>query len=331
MRILQFALIGLLMITFSCQKSVETNQGDVAPTKRPPAVVNSCGYLIEGGYDNGNRFNDYNAATNQTTFKWKITNPNPGNGTNGTYQALSHWNLLLGNAACGENGLNLENLDEDIEEVYVVRNGITTQLTVPVLQPDGSLAGCFNPNPSVFKFDIGFTGSSAEYVIVLKGKWNTATTDAYFKSGANTGCCTKPTTGIGCRLDDDFCSFSQGYWFARPHTIWPATGSLIGGLNYTQEQGKAIWSASNAGGKKDAKKAFLQASAVKLSYELNGLTIPASVQADLDIIDAYFVSLHTTLGGKMTASNIPANSPASALAAAAASRLSTYIQGNHCQ
>src|SRR5258708_37538156 len=37
----------------------------------------------------------YNAAANRTTFVWKVFNPNPGNGDNGTGQDLSHWRFTI--------------------------------------------------------------------------------------------------------------------------------------------------------------------------------------------------------------------------------------------
>ena len=45
----------------------------------------TCAYDIDlvDGYPK------YDAASNTTTFVWSVTNPNPGNGNNGTVQALS--------------------------------------------------------------------------------------------------------------------------------------------------------------------------------------------------------------------------------------------------
>ncbi len=118
------------------------------------------------------------------------------------------------------------------------------------------------------------------------------------------------------------CSLSQGYWFAKPQAVWGNGGTVtLGGKVYTQAEGKAIWNTSNKGGLLNAKAAFTQASAIKLS----NVAASASVWADVAIIDAYFASIP-----KISATSIPKNSTANAAAGAAAGRIGQWIDANHC-
>jgi len=122
--------------------------------------------------------------------------------------------------------------------------------------------------------------------------------------------------------EETACSLSQGYWFAKPQAVWPNGTVTLGGFVYSQAEGKAIWNTSNKGGLLNAKAAFTQASAIKLS----GVDPSASVWADVAIIDAYFASL----GRKITPTSIPKNSTANAAAGAAAGRIGKWIDANHC-
>jgi hypothetical protein len=118
------------------------------------------------------------------------------------------------------------------------------------------------------------------------------------------------------------CSLSQGYWFAKPQTIWPNNGTLtLGGKVYTQAEGKAIWNTSNKGGMLNAKQAFTQAAAIKLS----GVVATASVWADVQIIENYFATMP-----KISATLIPKNNSLNTEAGAAAGRIGTWINANHC-
>jgi hypothetical protein len=48
------------------------------------------------------------------------------------------------------------------------------------------------------------------------------------------------TLSLPCK--GECCSFSQGYWFAKPNVVWPYNLS-IGGKTYTKSEGQAIWDA----------------------------------------------------------------------------------------
>lgn len=128
--------------------------------------------------------------------------------------------------------------------------------------------------------------------------------------------------GQGDPDPEEACSLSQGYWFAKPQVVW-AGNVTIGGKSYTQAEGKAIWNTANKGGMLNAKAAFLQVSAIKLS----NVPSTASVWADVAICEAYFSSIP-----KLNPSSLPANSKtgANAAAGAAAGRIGNWIDNNHC-
>ena len=133
---------------------------------------------------------------------------------------------------------------------------------------------------------------------------------------ANLSCSTSP-------CPTDACSFSQGYFFnnASVHA-WP--GSItFGSCTYDEATGRALKVAFKAGGV--VMQSFLQASAIKLSFYGNEAAIPASVQADVDILNAFLA----TLPCLSTASALPtATSPE---ATAAAQRISDWVDAHHCQ
>jgi hypothetical protein len=265
-------------------------------------------------------------ADGKSYFVWTITNPNPGNGTNGTLQNLSHWTFVAG--ACTDPNLGIEQNWSDVlgaDYKYNAADPWTPIVPIPVIQPDPS-QNCTSAN--VFKFDKGTSGSNATYYrLVLEGHYGTATTTAYFKSGANTGCCSKPIQGIGCK-ENPFCSYSQGYYFASPGPNWPGGTVTIGGFVYTEAEGRAIWNCSNAGGIKDSKKGFTQVAALKLSNAYP--TGNAGIDADVATIENWLA----TKGKLVACSNLP-NQTAGEIAAygnaaAAAGRIGDWINANHC-
>ena len=333
MKIVSYSVIFFaLMVTVitGCKREASTgSERDIsfgAKGKPPIAPSSSCGYLIdlESNFENG-----------QTTFVWTITNPNPGNGKNGTIQNVSHWDFVA--EACENPDNNLVNNWDHIAAVayrygtdgpwqYLYTADPNDMYPAPpVPGPDPSITGCSSAN--MFKFDQGTSGGTpTQYQIILDGNWTEGTTTAWFKSGLNTGCCSQIIDGIGCLQEFD-CSFSQGYWFAKPGITWEGQTLTIGGHTYTQEEGKSIWSCSNAGGLDDSKKAFTQGAAILLSIQLDGATIPQSVLDDVAIIEVYLASL-----SKLTTYNcdLPTGGTAGTAAAAAAGRIGNWISANHC-
>ncbi|MGX5820102.1 hypothetical protein ACWKWU_18030 [Chitinophaga lutea] len=251
---------------------------------------------------------------------WSVMNPNPGNGTNGTVQNLSHWDITLGDCATMD----------DVVGGAVSTDGITWTSFVPVLQGDASILNtCSVVTGPVLKFDLGTTaGAKSYYKLIINKNYGVDLTGfAYYKSGNTTGCGTTCFPGIGCPepVTDEGCSFSQGYWFAKPDLVWPGNVT-VGGYSYTQAEGVAIWKSSNAGGIGTAKKVFLQAAAIKLSG--SSVSPSASVWPYVQTIDNWLATLP-----KLTAANVKSfnGAPGAAAAVAAADAISTWIEAHHCE
>ncbi|KAA5546671.1 hypothetical protein [Adhaeribacter rhizoryzae] len=148
-------------------------------------------------------------------------------------------------------------------------------------------------------------------------------------------CTTPPPT-------EDGCSFSLGYYFAKPNVEWPNStlecpnGSVILGSNtYCKEVARDIFRTSNAKtGMTDAKMAFLQASAIKLSIASGKAvnlswvdsTTGLSVAQALAFIDTFYT------GKLATPANINTKSfnTGTTNLKNAAKTLDDYIQKFHC-
>lgn len=131
------------------------------------------------------------------------------------------------------------------------------------------------------------------------------------------------TNGGVCGKTEVVCSLSQGYWFAKPQAVWPNGTVTLGGKTYTQAEGKAIWNTTNRGGLLNAKAAFTQAAAIKLSK----VKPSAAVWADVQIIENYLATI-----AKLNPASLPANTKTgpNAAAGAAAGRIGNWINSNHC-
>ena len=338
MKVLKLSLAALvcfcLAIYFlsACQKNAmkDSNQkSNLQSTSK--GGTNTCGLFYSCTDYQVSLEVDHNTLPGKTIFTWGITNPCPGNGINGTVQNLSHWDFVPG--TCLDN-----NWQDVLEAWYNTGSGWQLITPTPVIQPDPSLktTNCYGSD--VFKFDQGTQGSVTTYYrLVLLGNWGTQDLTVYFKSGTNTGCCTKTLAnkGIGCRVDDE-CSYSQGYYFANndahPNGVHPWGGSgnttvTIGGYTYTNAEGLTIWNASNQNGIKDAKKAFTQLAAIRLSGVDE--TDPA-LSGAITTIDCFL----SGLGYKLTANNLVNQNAASITlcgnAAQAAGTISNWINSHHC-
>jgi hypothetical protein len=326
MKLLQLSCTGLLALAFfSCQKESSSSAANELSTmaRKPTGTTNANCYDY-----NVNLSVDYTSEPGHSIFTWSIQNPAPGNGSNGTLQNLSHWDFVPSDC-----------LDDNWQDVlsasYNQGAGWVAITPLPTIEPDPSLVKFGCTSGDVFKFDQGTTGSAiTQYRIVMNGHWGTGDMTVFFKSGTNTGCCTKTITagGIGCP-EDESCSFSQGYWFANndmhPEGVHPwGTTVTIGGYTYTNAEGLAIWNASNVNGIKDAKKAFTQLAAIRLSgVDETDPELAAAVAT----IEAWL----SIYGAKLTDANLRNQSAAEILAygnaKAAADVISQWINANHCQ
>jgi hypothetical protein len=105
------------------------------------------------------------------------------------------------------------------------------------------------------------------------------------------------------------CSFSQGYWFARPQTVWPFDVT-IGGHTFTQEDGNAFWPPNT-----NTKRAFTQYATIVLSGVDLSL-FPALAEA-MAVIEDYFANVYP--------------SPASRQVNQAAGYIGDWVDENHCE
>ncbi len=127
-----------------------------------------------------------------------------------------------------------------------------------------------------------------------------------------------------------FCSFSQGYWFAKPGVGLDMKVSLSG-HEYTRADRTNIWNIRGRFGGSDAKQAFTQYSAIILSMQAQELTksdLPTELQDALAVIEGYFTT-QNALHGVLTKDSIKYYD-SSKSARKAAGVLSSWIDENHC-
>lgn len=250
------------------------------------------------------------------TWTWSVLNPNPGNGTNGTVQDLSHWAVTLGTCVTFA----------DVVGGAISSDGTTWVPFTPSWGADASILNTCNVSTgNVLKFNQGTGGSAKSYYQLTINKDVEIDTDvlAYYKSGQNSTCGTFNFPAFGCErlVVNEGCSLSQGYWFAKPDLVWPGS-VVVGGKSYTRLEGLAIWNSSNKGGIPHAKQGFLQVAAIKLS----GSTVlsTASVWADVTIVENWLTTLP-----KLTPTNV--KNYTNPVVAAAAGRIGDWISANHCE
>lgn len=111
----------------------------------------------------------------QTTFTWTVQNTNPGNGSGGTFQDLSHWS---------------QKLDACVDPTKRVSGGSYGKDPSQDCLPDVDL----------LKFDEGTSGTTSKvYTAVFNGlDYAPVLVDAVFKSGSATPCCVGQIYGVGC-------------------------------------------------------------------------------------------------------------------------------------
>jgi hypothetical protein len=133
----------------------------------------------------------YDAATNRTTFTWQVYNTNPGNGSNQTFQDLSHFTMGLANCTPAYTPNFVRNSGR-------INGGSSFD---PSYNDDRS-SDC-SGSTNVLKFDAGTRGRDVTtYSVQVQGNVGLAPVTAYFKSGNNSygdrNCCSGTIMGIGC-------------------------------------------------------------------------------------------------------------------------------------
>jgi len=164
----------------SCQRDVEdlnvpeetSDRSYVESNATSPYTVTHMSTV----YSNGN-----------WVWTWKVQNTNPGNGSNGTAQGLSHWGFTPG--ICITPGVM-------VSAAYSPNNINWTNFT-PSIGVDPSTS-CIGSTP-VFKFDYGTNGNAPSYFrLVINRDFQPAMVNGYYKSGKKTGCGTFQFMGISC-------------------------------------------------------------------------------------------------------------------------------------
>jgi len=123
-------------------------------------------------------------------WTWVLTNPNPGNGANGTLQNVSHFSIALN--ALAEAALVSAEYSYD---------GITW-ISVPItVERDPAIRSCTQVD--VLKFDAGTVGSEPTYYRATFSQEFSSNPFAtsWIKSGVKTGCNMYFFTGIGGPTD----------------------------------------------------------------------------------------------------------------------------------
>ncbi len=121
---------------------------------------------------------------------WRVTNPYPGSGRDGTtLQDLSHWSLILGSCVT----------QSDIVGAAYSTDGMTWHTLAATLAVDPSQTCYTQP---VMKFNFGLNDVAPTYYKLIVNRYFAAGfSPAVFKSGRYTGCYIANIMGITCAAE----------------------------------------------------------------------------------------------------------------------------------
>jgi hypothetical protein len=193
LKISAFFISFIIITNFACQRDVKDltkSTDDIKLSSKqpvPPAVCNSNAYLVT--------LESRSQIGSNWEWIWSVKNPNPGNGTNGTSQDMSHWGMQFG--TCLEWA--------DIIGAAYSADGTTWTAFTPSYQVDPSQSCVTTP---VLKFNLGTSGSAKSYykLIISKNYSVDPAAFAYYKS--QTVWCNNVTFG------------SSSYTQAQGNNIW---------------------------------------------------------------------------------------------------------------
>ena len=308
--------IAVLTILYSCTKESSITNNET--------TTGSAAVSAKGSPKSGSSFGDYSIALSVSSdgkvWTYTITRAKT------SAKNLSHLIFDLNN--CGDRSATFANI------VSATLNGQPADLS----PTEGSGTGCDPQSTTTNFIKINFTAATS-WVLVLtfdRGYETFATANAWVKAGTSCNIGTLPAPGCP---KEEYCSFSQGFFFAEgsynngSSTLW-ANELTIGGVTYTQADGTNFWSIDKGKGGDQTMNAFFQLGAVRLSG------VESEVAADAAIIDAYFTGLNVSSLIKTGTSgpnsfqyfDLPAtnNNVTKAQAIAAGSAIGTYIDANHC-
>jgi hypothetical protein len=199
LRLPLLALMATLFIVASCQKNSKEELQTLS-SKETINVPNSeqqtlsARQVAPSGACNSNAYivtlESHNIVNGNWEWIWSVQNSNPGNGSNGTVQDLSHWGMQFGSCF---------NWNSVVSAAFS-GDGITWITFIPSYQIDPSQS-CMTTQ--VLKFDFGTTGNTKSYYkLIVNQNFAVGNITAYYKSGRNTGCCIFSFNGIGCLEGD---------------------------------------------------------------------------------------------------------------------------------
>lgn len=270
---------------------------------------------------------DYNVAcvvsTDGTLWTYTITKAKT------SAKNLSHFIIDLNN--CGAESATFANI------LWATTNGAPANLT----PTEGSGTGC-SPQTTTSNFvKVNFSGENPITFVIKfeRGYSRIETAAAWFKAG--TSCNQGVVPAPGCPIED-YCSFSQGFFFANgavnngASDFW-INGLTIGGYDYSQAQGNDFWDIDRGRGGDQTMTAFFQLGALRLSG------VESAMSSDVAIIDAYFAGLGIAVNEFITTGtqgnvtynyfNLPETSGGYTKedVIAAGGRIGTFIDANHCE
>lgn len=325
-------LFVVALFTFSCSNeplALNTESVDVTNTASP---AKSAATTKSASAASTSNWGDYTiaVAVSPDGSEWTYTISKAKTSA----KTLSHFIIDLNN--CGDESATFGDI------LWATVNGVPTDLS----PSEGKGTTC-NPQDVTNNF-VKFPAFSAasSWTLVLKfdrGYETVTNAAAWVKAGSscNQGVIPAP----GCPKED-YCSFSQGFFFANgsenngASVLW-TNGVSIGGITYTKEQGNNAWDIDRGPGGDITMNAFFQAAAVRLSG------VESQVAADIAIIDAYFKGMDIysklatgTQGNNKTYQyfNLPTSVTdpvtnvvtTAAIVDAAGTRIADYIEANHC-
>ena len=246
---------------------------------------------------------------------------------------LSHLIIDLNN--CGDQSATFSDI------ISATVNGAPADLK----PTEGSGTGC-DPQSATTNFvKIGFTAATQWVVVITLDRGYETFTGANAWVKAGTSCNTGTIQAPGCPKED-YCSYSQGFFFSPgsynngASAFW-ANGLTVGGTTYSQANGTNFWDINTGKGSNQVMNAFFQLGAVRLSR------VESEVAADAAIIDAYFagsspaeaINVINTITQGTFGNNgtflfflLPEASGGytKAEVIAAGSRIGLFIEANHC-